>query len=184
MVPFKRDLQIIRIKYQSSRKSFFAGALFYKLGIKLPTAVSTTTVTAATVTTSRSTPPLTTTGSTPAIAATGPSTAEAATCVTGFGPRAGFVDRQIAALEFFAIQAGNRCLSFTLLGHLDEGKAARFSCEFIFDDCHRCHFAKFFECLPDILIRNGEWQIPHIYIHRSPLFFCSSGLLYALRQAA
>jgi hypothetical protein len=149
--------------------------LLFIIKLFLPAAVSTAAVVgAAAITASGPTAPVAT-RSTPVLAATWPAAAEAAaTPVAGLCARPSFVDGHVAALELFAIQTGNRCLSFTLFGHLDESETARFACELIFDDCHRSYFAKFFERLPDILFGNGEWQIPHIYIHRSPLFFYSS----------
>jgi hypothetical protein len=111
-------------------------------------------------------PAIATTGAAAAAAATAAATtavsAAAATATGTVFARTGFVNPQRAAMEFFAVELGDRLLSFRVRPHLHERESAGLARDTIHDQIAARHGSGLAEEFLEIVLHRLEGQIAYI----------------------
>jgi hypothetical protein len=138
---------------------------FFLLPCSLPawfavvTAAAATTI-AVTITASTAAAATTTITTTTAVTATVAATSVAAT--PAIGSRASFINRQIAAIEVFAVELLDRRRRFFRRSHFDKAETARATCHPIFDNLGRFHGPGLRKVIAQIVAGRLKGEISHI----------------------
>jgi hypothetical protein len=107
---------------------------------------------------------------TAAAAAAAKATSAATTATTGpIAARASLADVKGATVHFLAIQAGDSCLSLSIVGHLNKAKTAGITREVVLDDADFGYRTKGFELLAKLVLADPTRQIADVDVHRNLL---------------
>jgi len=100
-------------------------------------------------------------------------TAGTAETTVGLGP--GFVDGQLAAAHFLAVQVRNRILRCGLVRHFNETKASGYATELVLDNRHGTDLTMGLKDLAQFLLGSDTREIADVDIHHLLLLCVNSG---------
>src|SRR5512139_1400954 len=96
-------------------------------------------------------------------------TAETAARAGPVGPGTCFIDRQVAALQVFAVHAGDGLIGLFLVRHLDEAETAGLPGELVFDDVAGLNLAERLEGFFEVRLSHITRQIANVDVHSTLL---------------